>query len=278
MSATPRLNILSALPYLDKRSVGYAISHDFRLLVDSGAFTAFRQNKKIPLRSYFRAIDNIKSIAWRYVALDVIGDGPATVRNYELALEAGYKPIPVFTKGQPPEVLDHYAQTSDYVAFGGLVGSRGNAAYLNEMKGRVPAGMKVHLLGDVSKASLQDVRPYSADASSWSIGTRYGDVQVYCPDEDVFLLVGSTDPERRRRVDALVRGHYGQDPTQVRERRHQRNNRLSPGHRLHVASHLWAAARREKLYGTKVFMAAGGRIDFEVLLQERERLVRRKMI
>ena len=67
------------------------------LMLDSGAFTAFKTGKKIELDNYIAFLKDFGQIAEKYVTLDVIGHRDKTVENYERMVAAGLAPM--FTLG-----------------------------------------------------------------------------------------------------------------------------------------------------------------------------------
>lgn len=152
---------------------------DIRFLLDSGAFTAWKAGKSLKLPDYLKFIDGLPFKPWRHFMLDVIGDPAATRRNYEDSLRRGYRPVPIFTRGESIDHLDFYYQTSDLVAVGGLVGTRGNTGFVNGIM-RCVAGRKVHWLGFIREKFLNHYKPYSADSSSVTRCMRWGLLDIYC--------------------------------------------------------------------------------------------------
>lgn len=175
-----RANILIAYPYW-KDEIAQTLAANpskVRLVVDSGAFTAWKAKKPIKLDDYCRFIEGLRFTPWRYFTLDVIGDAHGTLKNYETMLSRGFKPVPIFTRGEDPSILDHYYQTSDLVGVGGLVGTQGNSGFVNGIMKRV-AGRKVHWLGFTNLEFIKQYRPYMCDSSTWESGGRYGQIKLY---------------------------------------------------------------------------------------------------
>ncbi len=180
MAETPKLNLLVAYPYM-KPDVIRLVSeneHRVRFLLDSGAFTAWKAGKPISLDDYCRFIESLPFKPWRYFTLDVIGDPKASLANYETMLKRGFKPVPIFTRGEDPSVLEDYYKTSDVVGIGGLVGTRGNKGFVKGIMGALK-GRRAHLLGFTSLPFLKVYKPYMADSSSWEMGARYGSTPLY---------------------------------------------------------------------------------------------------
>lgn len=175
-----KLNVLVAYPYLTPRIIERLrqVGPDLRLLVDSGAFTAWKAGKSIALDDYCRFLETLPITPWRYFTLDVVGDPHASMVNYETMLRRGFKPIPIFTRGEDPSVLDDYYKTSDVVGIGGLVQTEGNKGYVKGIMRHV-GERRVHWLGFTNIDFLKAFKPYMLDSSSWENGARYGFVKVY---------------------------------------------------------------------------------------------------
>lgn len=187
MRRTTPLNLLIAYPYLRDRDLDWLGRQEcgsFRLLVDSGAFTAHQQGSTIDVRDYIAFLKAMPFEPWRYFSLDVIGDPEATRSNHQRMLDAGLSPIPVWTTGQDLDELEALFETAEVVGFGGLVGSRGHGNQGNA-RWRVQQGMAkakgrlTHWLGYACPPLMRSLRPYSVDTSSWRSGTRYGILRLY---------------------------------------------------------------------------------------------------
>lgn len=176
----PRLNLLCAFPYITKR-LAKLIGENYaalRFIIDSGAFTAWRAGKAIALDDYCRFLEQLPFVPWRYFALDVVGDPHATLRNYETMLKRGFKPVPVFTRGERVPLLERYYETSDVVAFGGLVGTPGNKGFVNGIMRHVKK-RRCHWLGLTSLPFLKVYRPYMCDTASWESGAQFATIRLY---------------------------------------------------------------------------------------------------
>lgn len=175
-----RLNVLVAYPYVNAPMLEalQSCGPQLRFLLDSGAFTAWKAGKPIQLDDYCRFLDALPVKPWRYFSLDVVGDPEATLRNYETMLRRGYTPVPIFTRGEDPSVLEDFYKTSDVVGIGGLVGTRGNRGFVRGIMKRIGA-RKVHWLGFTNLDFLRVFRPYMCDSSSWESGARYGAISLY---------------------------------------------------------------------------------------------------
>ncbi len=125
MSKSVKLNILVAFPYFSQQVYRFLMDKDpstFRLIVDSGAFTAWNTGKHISMEDYCKFLKTIPS-HWEYkaVQLDVYGNPEQTYTNYLRMLDAGYKDVmPVFTRGDTIERLEEFYSYTDYIMFGGI--------------------------------------------------------------------------------------------------------------------------------------------------------------
>jgi hypothetical protein len=177
---TPRLNILVAYPYMNAQLIEALarIGPEMRFVLDSGAFTAWKAGKPIQLDDYCRFLDGLPIKPWRYFTLDVIGDPEGTLHNYETMLKRGFKPVPIFTRGEDPSVLDDYYKTSDVVGIGGLVGTPNNRGFVRGIMRHV-GKRDVHWLGFTDLDFIKVFKPYMCDSSSWESGARYGGLKLY---------------------------------------------------------------------------------------------------
>jgi len=169
------LNLLVSWPYFKGGILSLVCEHRdrLRLLVDSGAFTAWKAGKTLVLDDYCAFLDALPVTPWRYFTLDIIGDAISTRQQYDEMRERGYTPVPVFTRGDDPHDLDYYYETSDVVALGGLVGTKGNREFVKGIMEYVGT-RKVHWLGFTAHPFLLHYRPFMCDTSSWASSDRFG--------------------------------------------------------------------------------------------------------
>lgn len=153
--------------------------HQSRLIVDSGAFTAWNTGRTILLDDYCRFLDSIEDLRPFYaVQLDVFGQPDQTYKNFLIMKERGYDVMPVFTRGDTLERLEEFYSKTDYIMFGGIVTGGKNREYvkwfLSQNKGR-----KCHWLGFVDMPFIKAKKPESVDSSSWASAARYGTLKLY---------------------------------------------------------------------------------------------------
>lgn len=174
------LNILVAVPYMNG-PMATALkkhSHEVRFILDSGAFTAWKAGKQTNVDDYCRFIDELPVKPWRYFVLDVIGDPAGTIKNYEVMLKRGYRPVPIFTRGEHPSVIDDFYKTSDVVGIGGLVGTRGNKGFVNGIMRHI-GDRRVHWLGFTNANYILHYKPYMCDSSSYVSPLMFGCCSMY---------------------------------------------------------------------------------------------------
>lgn len=168
-----------------------------RVIIDSGAFTAWRSGNPIRLEDYgewalaFRERWQEKMKSLEFINLDVIGDQVATWDNQAKLEQMGLEPVPVVTRGAPMSELRRALDGYDYVCLGGLVPlardrkemrswldkcfSEVMACYRVSSAGEMP---KIHLLGVTQPWVLMRYPAYSTDSSAWVTVLRYGDSPV----------------------------------------------------------------------------------------------------
>jgi len=168
-------------------------SEPVRLLVDSGAFTAFTQGQVLRPEEYAewgRALE--RRWSWRlaglrFFSLDVIGDQEASWRNHTRLEQLGLQTIPIVTYGAEMRHLDR-ALCYPYMALGGLVPLATRRAELESWldvcfarvrahQQRVGTWPKVHILGISQEWVLNRYPAYSADSSTWANVMRFGAIR-----------------------------------------------------------------------------------------------------
>jgi len=252
------LNILIAYPYYSKDCDDslFAFSKDesVRFFLDSGAFTAWKSGKPITVDDYCRFLESIKYKPWRYLSLDVVGDPHMSMINYELMLKRGFNPVPIFTRGEDPSVIDEMYKTTDLVAIGGLVGTKKNKGFV---KGVMPffKGRNVHLLGFVNKAVMKTIRPYSCDSSSSHSSARYGSVSIFNKKNGEWILCSRLDFASKPSPDLaeLIRS-YDVDPKDLAKSSNWIGLK-SKALPLSFRSHIRASIAYERKLNVKYFLA-----------------------
>lgn len=159
------------------------------LIMDSGAFTAWKLGKPIALQDYCNFLDQNKDWITDYINLDeIIPSDPEeaarrSMRNLEWMMERGYKPMPVFHAREDISWLKRMVDMGcPCICLAGLSLPSQSARrewynlcwnHLVNTAGR-PI-VKVHALGEGREAPLLEFPWFSADSTSWAYASqRYG--------------------------------------------------------------------------------------------------------
>lgn len=102
------------------------------------------------------------------------------MRNYEIMLSRGFKPVPILTQGESFSVMDEFWKTSDVVGVGGLVGVplKEKQRFIYEVM-KHANGRRVHWLGFVNDQFVKYFRPYMCDSSAFTGADRFGQLMIY---------------------------------------------------------------------------------------------------
>jgi hypothetical protein len=243
------------------------------LLLDCGAYTAWTSGKPVDLDDYCRFLENPPVPLWRYFSLDVVGDPDQTWRNYQIMLQRGFKPLPIFTPGESLERMEAYYETSDVVGFGGLnamkAGRKHNYVRTVMQHAR---GRKVHLLGYTTLEHLKALRPYMCDASSWESGARYAMLNLYLGRGRVVMLKKRDFVTRPS--DAVMNRirELGMDPMMLRHAAGWAGG-YSTSRRLCGAGMVRLSLDVERELGTRLFLACAARWGMLVVREGYQRAV-----
>lgn len=258
MPSEQKLNILVAYPYMTPPVQKILMENQghIRFVLDSGAFTAWKAGKPIALDDYCRFIESLPFAPWRYFTLDVIGDPHASMQNYETMLKRGFKPVPIFTRGEDLSVLDDYYKTSDVVGIGGLVGTGGNKGFVNGIM-RSVGKRKVHWLGFTNIDYLKHYRPYMCDSSSWAGALIYGSMKLF-DKAGRFVTCSKQDFMKKPSADLLrILKEYEVDPSELAIAGSWKNSGKGDYPTEKVAFRSFVKYQRNitKHLGTRMFMA-----------------------
>lgn len=160
-----------------------------RLLIDSGAFTAYTTGKVITVKEYGQWMFNFRR-EWEarvkslyFFNLDVIGSQEESDVNLHKLEAMGLSPIPVFTFDADIKHLIYYLENYEYIAFGGLVGRGSNTVMqwldycykqVNQYYKQTGVLRKTHLLGVTKQKMLARYPLYSCDSSNWVFCLKFG--------------------------------------------------------------------------------------------------------
>lgn len=162
----------------------------FDIIIDSGAFSAWRLGKAIDLPEYCKFLKENEHWITTSVALDVINPNDpnaaakASFDNYMFMRKQGLRPVPVFHVGEKIEWLFRLLDAgADYIGLSASsIVSRGKAdewyglawSHLVDSKG-API-VKAHAFGEGRYESLLNFPWYSADTTSWIYSSQHSGV------------------------------------------------------------------------------------------------------
>lgn len=260
-----KLRILVAYPYMKENAIQSLqdIGGDLEFLLDSGAFTAWKAGKEINVDDYCNFIEKLPITPWRYFNLDKIGDPHGSMENYQTMIKRGFKPLPVFTRGESVDYIDEYYKTSDVLGIGGLVGTKGNKGFVKGVMKHI-GNRKVHWLGFTSSDYVNHYKPYMCDCSSWSYATRYGDLQLYIGQGKIKSIHRK---EFYKKPDDLILNtisSYGVDPKLLAKEESWR----SPNNTVHkLVAQSWVRRSLQSFdkLDTRLFLAAASAQDVKIL-------------
>lgn len=255
-----KINLLIAYPYIINdlaNFMPFLVEHKdkLRLLIDSGAFTAWKSGSPVQLDEYVNFIKSLPFEPWNYFTLDVIGDSKKSYDNYLTMRDQGLSPIPIFTRGTDLSMIDRYYELSDYLGIGGLVGTPGNRGYVKTVMRHI-AGRKVHLLGFTDKNFIKVYRPYSCDSSSVTSAGRYGMIDLFDNRAGAFFRVGRkdfTDRPSSRLTDLVA--SYGCDIKRLESNESWKGGR-AVSMMLSFRSHIRSSFAFADRLGVNYFLAA----------------------
>ena len=150
------------------------------MFLDSGAFSAWSKGKPIDLHAYVDFVREHHAIFDTVAALDVIGDGHASLNNW-LAMtyalpEVGDKIMPVYHEGDDLALLDQYVAGARVVGVGRTDGRGDEDKTLqlyDDVFNRHPHG-KFHAFGNSNPKTLEPYPFDSFDSTTWERDSVYG--------------------------------------------------------------------------------------------------------
>lgn len=171
-----------------------------KLLLDSGAFSAWNRGTTLDLKDYIRYLKDHEKLIWAYVSMDVIpgkfGEARTTreiqesakgsYRNHQIMKDAGLSPVPVFHQGEPLSTLEQMLKDGEtYIGISSAkdLWTAGQRAWLDQIftlltdsKGR-PL-IKTHGFGITRPNFLFRYPFYTTDSTSWSLAAGFGKIFV----------------------------------------------------------------------------------------------------
>ncbi len=149
------------------------------LMIDSGAFTAWKQERPIVLDDYVAWLLEDAPAHSLAISLDIIGDADASVANWERirseAPSLASKLMPVWHEGDPVEHLDDYVRHAPVVGLGRVEGRRSEQKTLefyDAAFNRCPDAA-FHALGNANPEQLEHYPMASFDSTGWQRDAGY---------------------------------------------------------------------------------------------------------
>jgi len=184
-----KLNLLYSYAYLkedanlEKALLRLSSMGLINLLIDSGAFTAFKSGKPIVLKDYIERCKFYDGQCFQYVALDVINEKDATRDNLNTMVQAGLKPMPVVTADEDTSISSEYVIINEYMSVGGGVFNKGDWVKQRFQQVYKHSGnkAKIHGLGYVTFPDMYKLPLHTVDASSATSGRRFGTISIFDP-------------------------------------------------------------------------------------------------
>lgn len=160
----------SFLPVLAVGQIAKAASG---LMIDSGAFTAWRKGKPIDLEAYEAWLAKAPPHE-AAIGLDVIGDASASMTNWQRLRKTYPSIVPVWHEGDPIEHLDEYAARAPLVALGRIEGRRNEMKTLEFYDAAFNRHEhRYHALGNANPVQLEPYPFDSFDSTGWQRDAAY---------------------------------------------------------------------------------------------------------
>lgn len=176
---------------------------DFYLL-DSGAFSAWRQGVTIDVYEYIEFVHKVKDVFTHFVSLDVIDDPIVSEANHRIMLEEGCESVvPVFHSGESMNVL-HYLVEQGYPYIG--ISPNNDWAESQKVKWLIDVWSQVdlsntmtHGFGYMGKRGLSAVPLTTADSAGWMLAGGMGNIETPIGT----IIVSDVGKENNKHIDNL---------------------------------------------------------------------------
>jgi hypothetical protein len=151
-----------------------------KIMLDSGAFSAWRQKTSVDFKSYIEYCKQHQNDYDVVIELDVVNDPETSIKNYMIMRKKGLKVIPVWHIAEPFAQLERFADIAPYICIGGIAWVDKNTKYavLKKVFKAFPDPAKVgfHGLGINSTSIIKAFPWISVDAATVPRQARYGRV------------------------------------------------------------------------------------------------------
>lgn len=157
-----------------------------RIMMDSGAFTVYKQGERITLGEYTNACRELEPHLFSYIMLDVIRQKEQTKQNLDVFLEKGLRPMPVWTTDSN---MDDLAYLRDRMLCNKLCVAGGATEKIGWYGPRLKVAREflgkdafIHALGFTSR-HVSTCPIDSVDSSSYKEAGRFGTIAAYTPED-----------------------------------------------------------------------------------------------
>lgn len=218
------LDILVSFYYFnDDRMSRLVVPNCWRIIGDSGAFSAHTLGKTINVNNYARWCHTWwNHLCWA-ASLDVIGDPVTSFANWTRLRDRHHLlTVPTVHAGAGTEWIDQYAsEGADLIGLGGMAGTgmaprayRWTVHAVRHVRDRWPH-VRLHLWGMTSPRYLSALPVWSADSSGITgAAYRYARLSLFDPDRGRFWPI-ELHGRSAYRHGRLLRSVYGVDPATI---------------------------------------------------------------
>lgn len=149
-----------------------------KLMLDSGAFSAWRQNVSIDFEDYIAYCTEKRKMYEVIIGLDVVNDPGTSYKNWKRMRKLGFDIMPVYHIDEPIKALYRYADETNYIGIGGIawIDKRKKYYTLNKLFRDFPDPKIIgfHGLGVNDKDMIYKYPWSTVDASTAHIAARCG--------------------------------------------------------------------------------------------------------
>lgn len=158
-----------------------------KIILDSGAYSAFTKGKQIDIDKYLEFSNKHKSQLFGQFTLDKIGDAKTSYTQWKYLLDAGLTTIPVFHIGSDEIWLKKYMRLTDYIGIGAVANMSSTQRKLSLTKvfnkffinAAGEATCKTHGLGLTAQPIVEAYPWYSVDSFTPMLAGGWG--SLYLP-------------------------------------------------------------------------------------------------
>lgn len=182
------MNVLASFFYCAKNQDLWDVffrearKRDWKILIDSGAFSAFWAKSSIDLDAYCRFLHERKAMLWDYIALDVVNNSKASLMNYKRMRLRRLSPMAVLTEDMSVDVLPDLIELTGNervcMAGGTRWPMQSWMARCKLAQQHAPQA-RVHSLGFTRSSGPWRSGAASVDSSTWVNGNRFGSLATF---------------------------------------------------------------------------------------------------